>query len=76
MDDMKTKVSRRAMLAKLGLAAGAIYAAPVLLQIGEAKASSFSGRGRGRRRDGWRRPIRGDRRSFSRRSFSRRSFSR
>lgn len=64
------KFSRRAMLAKLGLAAGAIYAAPVLLQIGEAKASSFSGRGRPRR------PIRGDRRSFSRRSFSRRSFSR
>lgn len=73
MDDTKTKVSRRAMLAKLGLAAGAIYAAPVLLQIGEAKASSFSGR---KRRDGWRRPIRGERRSFSRRSFSRRSFSR
>lgn len=67
------KLSRRAMLAKLGLAAGAIYAAPVLLQIGEAKASSFSGRGRPRRP---RRPIRGDRRSFSRRSFSRRSFSR
>ena len=73
MDDTKTKISRRAMLAKLGLAAGAIYAAPVLLQIGEAKASSFSGRGG---RDGWRRPVRGERRSFSRRSFSRRSFSR
>jgi hypothetical protein len=74
MNDTTKKVSRRAVLARLGLAAGAIYAAPVLLQLGEAKASSFSGRGR--RRDGWRRPIRGDRRSFSRRSFSRRSFSR
>lgn len=72
MDDTTEKVSRRAMLARLGLAAGAIYAAPMLLQLGEAKASSFSGR----RRDGWRRPIRGERRSFSRRSFSRRSFSR
>lgn len=70
MTDTKTKVTRRVMLAKLGLAAGAIYAAPALLQISEAKASSFSGRGRPRR------PIRGDRRSFSRRSFSRRSFSR
>ena len=35
--------SRRAMLTRLGLAAGAAYSAPVLLRLGEAHASSFSG---------------------------------
>ena len=57
------KVSRRRLLMRLGLAATAAYAAPAMLQIGEAKASSFSGRSsgrRGRRRKG------GPRRSFSR----------
>lgn len=33
-------VTRRQMLMRLGLAAGAIYAAPVLLQLSEARASS------------------------------------
>lgn len=42
-------VSRRAMLAKLGLVAAGAYTAPVLLQLSEARASSsFSGEG-GRR---------------------------
>ena len=55
-------MSRRAVLARLGLAATAAYAAPVLLDLGQAKASSFSGRR--------------DRRSFSGRPRPRdRSFS-
>lgn len=36
-------VTRRQMLMRLGLAAGAIYAAPVLLQLSEARASGPSG---------------------------------
>ncbi len=51
-------LSRRAMLTRLGLAATAAYAAPVLLRLGEAHASSFSGSRRsfsGRRRGGRRR---------------------
>lgn len=45
------KLSRRAMLGRLGLAAAAVYTAPVLLNLSEAKASSFSGRSfSGRRR--------------------------
>ena len=45
-------LSRRGMLMKLGLgvaAATVAYSAPVMLQLGEAKASSFSGRRRPRR---------------------------
>lgn len=37
------KPSRRAMLARLGLAATAAYAAPLLLPLSAARASSFSG---------------------------------
>lgn len=59
----ETGLSRRAMLTRLGLAATAAYAAPVLLKLGDAHASSFSKSGRGsfsgRRRNG------GRRRSFS-----------
>lgn len=60
-------VSRRRLLARLGLAATAIYAAPAMLELTPAKASGFSGRGSGggRRR----------RRSYSRSRGSRRSFS-
>ena len=36
------EVTRRQMLMRLGLAATAVYAAPVLLQLSEARASSFS----------------------------------
>ncbi len=45
-------MTRRGMLMKLGLAATAIYTAPVLLQLNEAKASggSWGSRGSGRRR--------------------------
>lgn len=46
-------MSRRALLARLGLAAAAAYATPVALNIGQARASSYSGRrwgGRRRRR--------------------------
>lgn len=49
-------VLRRTMLMRLGLAATVAYAAPVMLNLGEARASSFSGSrgsrsfsGRGRR---------------------------
>ena len=52
----ETAISRRIMLKRLGLAATAAYAAPVMLSLGEARASSFSGSrgsrsfsGRGRR---------------------------
>jgi hypothetical protein len=61
-------LSRRGLLVKLGLAATAAYVAPVMLQLGEAKASSFSG---GRRRV---RRVRRARRRGTRRasiSFSR-----
>lgn len=60
MSNEKTKetgLSRRAMLMRLGLVAGVAYSAPVLLQLGEAQAGSFSRSrpsrsfsGRGRRR--------------------------
>lgn len=55
----EAELSRRAMLTRLGLAAGAAYSAPVLLRLGEAQAGSssrsrpgrsFSGRGRRSRR--------------------------
>ena len=59
--ETRTTLSRRAMLMRLGLAAGAAYAAPVLLNLGEAHASSFSGSRSGRSFSGRRRP----RRSFS-----------
>ncbi len=49
-------LSRRAMLARLGLVATAAYSAPVLLRLGEAQAGSS-----GRSRPGRSRP----RRSFS-----------
>jgi len=42
-------INRRKMLMRLGLAATAIYAAPVLLQLSEAKASGSSGPNRGGR---------------------------
>ena len=50
-------LNRRRLLARLGLAASAAYAAPVLLRLSEARASggSFSGgrgSGRGSRRGG------------------------
>lgn len=48
-------LSRRSMLMKLGLAATAAYAAPVMLKLGEAHASGGSGsggRGRGGGRSG------------------------
>jgi hypothetical protein len=58
------KLSRRAMLGRLGLAAAAAYTAPALLNLSEAKASSFSGPRRHRR---YGRPVRRYRRgSFSR----------
>jgi hypothetical protein len=47
--DKAGSMTRRQVLAKLGLAAAVAYTAPVMLQLGEAKASSFSG---GRRRGG------------------------
>ena len=55
-------VSRRAMLMRLGLAATAAYAAPVLLKLGEAHASSFSRSRPSRSFSGRRRPRR---RSFT-----------
>jgi len=57
------RLSRRRMLARLGLVAGAAYVAPVMLQLGEAKASGRSGRGSF---SGRRRPRPRPRRSFSR----------
>lgn len=47
MTDEVTKpveMTRRRMLMRLGLAASAIYAAPVMLQLSDAKASGFSGK--------------------------------
>jgi hypothetical protein len=48
-------ITRRRMLMKLGLAAGAMYAAPMLVPLSEARASSgpsgpSGSRGRGHRR--------------------------
>jgi len=44
--DGNVVLTRRRMLMRLGLAATAIYAAPVLLQLSEARASGPSGLGR------------------------------
>ncbi len=41
--DETRNVSRRSLLAKLGLGAAAVYAAPVLLQLNPASASGYSG---------------------------------
>jgi hypothetical protein len=59
-DDMKTvkntenddtpSPTRRQMLVRLGLMTGAIYAAPTLASLSEAKASSFSSSDDRRRR--------------------------
>lgn len=57
-------LSRRRLLTRLGLATGAAYMAPTLLQLTPAHASGFS------RGSGYSRP------SISRPSFSRPSFSR
>jgi len=57
--DSKPDLSRRRLLARLGLAAGAAYVAPTLLQLTPAHASGFS------RGSGYSRP------SYSRPSFSR-----
>jgi hypothetical protein len=49
-------ITRRRLLAKLGLAVTAAYAAPVLMQLSEARASGASGpRRRARIRQGTRR---------------------
>lgn len=56
-------LSRRAMLTRLGLAAGAAYSAPVLLRLGEAQAGS--GRSRPGRSFSGRRGRRSRRRSFT-----------
>mgnify|MGYP007011842334 CR=1 FL=1 len=58
-------LSRRAILTRLGLAAGAAYAAPVLLRLGEAHASSFSRSRPGRSFSGRGRRSRRRRRSFT-----------
>lgn len=63
-NDDTPDLSRRHLLTRLGLAAGAAYAAPTLLQLTPAHASGFS------RSSGYSRP------SFSRPSHSRPSFSR
>jgi hypothetical protein len=48
-----TKLTRRRMLARLGLASGLAYVAPVMLHLGAAHASEASGRGsRGSRGSG------------------------
>ena len=61
-DKTNPMMSRRRMLTRLGLTATALYAAPVMLQISEARASGFS---RGSH----------SRASYSRPSHSRPSFS-
>lgn len=43
MTDKTKTITRRRVLQRLGLAATAVYAAPVLLKLSEARASSFSG---------------------------------
>ena len=46
-DDTRPELTRRRMLVRLGLAATAIYAAPIMLQLSQAgAASSFSGASR------------------------------
>lgn len=62
-------LSRRRLLTRLGLAAGAAYVTPTLLQLTPAHASGFS-RGSGYSRPSYSRP------SYSRASFSRPSYSR
>ncbi len=57
-------LSRRRLLARLGLAAGTAYVAPTLLQLTPARASEGS-RGSGRARASYSRP------SYSRPSYSR-----
>lgn len=44
------KSTRRQMLLKLGLAAGALYTAPALMNLSQANASSLTSRGRRRKR--------------------------
>lgn len=74
----EARLSRRAMLARLGLAATAAYAAPVLLKLGEAQAGSSSKSRLSRSRPERSRPSRHSRpgRSFSgrERRSQRRSF--
>ncbi len=52
--DDSTALTRRRTLARLGLAAGLAYAAPVMIHLGAAHASGASGRG-----SGWSRYSRG-----------------
>lgn len=55
-NEEKSVLTRRGLLAKLGLAVTAAYAAPVLMQLSEARASDASGpRRRVRVRQGTRR---------------------
>lgn len=44
-EDHKTDLSRRRMLARLGLATGAAYVAPVMMHLSAAHASGGSGGG-------------------------------
>lgn len=46
-DDQKNHISRRRLLARLGLATGAAYVAPVMMHLGAAHASGGSGGGGG-----------------------------
>lgn len=78
------RLSRRAMLSRLGLAATAVYTAPVLLKLGEARASGVSGHSAHSRpsgASGWSGSSRGSfsgnrkRRSDRRRKGGRSSFS-
>ena len=62
--DHRPDLSRRRLLARIGLAAGTAYMAPTLLQLTPAKASQGS-RGSDRARASYSRP------SYSRPSFSR-----
>lgn len=41
-EDEAKSLTRRAMFRKLGLAAGALYLAPVALSVSEARASGYS----------------------------------
>lgn len=52
-NETKTVLSRRNVLLKLGLGAAAIYAAPVMLKLGEARASGASGGSGGSGSGGW-----------------------
>lgn len=69
-------LSRRAMLARLGLVATAAYSAPVLLKLGEAQAGSSSRSGPSRSGPSFSGSKRsGSKRSDSRRAGAGRSFS-